>query len=97
MDNKIEQKIPEQLSIYIERLYFEYKANLQIIKYMINNHLDNNPIIQDYIKKAEQKNIELEIAKQEIINEYLPQNSETIYQYKFNFENSSFEYWEKKE
>ena len=68
--------IPEQVSAYVERLFFEYNASLNIIR---------------YLRRSEQKYTELEIVKENIAREYAPVEF-SKYNYTFDFEHNTIVY-----
>lgn len=83
--------IPEQVSAYVERLFFEYNASLNILRYLMSQDDVKNEYIQRYSDSSEKKYTELEIVKESISKEYAPVEF-SRYNYHFDFENNTIIY-----
>ena len=83
-------KIPENLYEYIEKLYYEYEATLAILTHLMNQEtIIQTEILNKISERCEQRFIELEIAKEHVVNEYKPEGK---YTYTFNFIDSTIEF-----
>lgn len=89
MDKRI--KIHENVSNYVEKLFFEYNATINILKYLTAQDNTKLEYIEKYFKIAEEKYIELELAKKEISEQYRPQNM-FVQRYSFDFDNCEIVY-----
>ena len=56
-------RIPEQVSTYVEKLFFEYNASVNILRYLMSQDDVKDEYIQRYSKSAKEKYIELETAE----------------------------------
>lgn len=79
-------KISEKDSNYIERLFYEYNASLNIIAFLMSKEEVKEKHLQLYLDSSEQKYTELELAKDKVVSNYqtkeIPDNS----QYYFDFD-----------
>ena len=55
--------IPEDLSVEIERLFFEYNAALSVCRFLMSQEGINDEMMQKYLDSVECKWVELEMAK----------------------------------
>lgn len=83
-------RIDYDLSVYIERLFFEYNAGLRILRYLASEESVKEEHLDKYFKETKEIEIELELAKKEISNQYKP--SEEFNNYHFDFETSEIIY-----
>ena len=83
--------ISDQVSAYVERLFFEYNASLNILRYLMSQDDVKDEYIQRYLDCSEKKYTELEIAKEYISKEYAPYEFGK-YNYRFDFENDTIIY-----
>ena len=83
--------IPEQVSAYVERLFFEYNASLNIIRYLMSQDDIKEEYMQRYLRRSEQKYTELEMVKENIAIEYAPVEF-SKYNYTFDFEHNTIVY-----
>lgn len=86
-------KISEEESNYIERLFFEYNASLNIIAYLMSKEEVKDIHLQRYLDISEIKYTELEIAKKNISKKYKPDDFSENYNYSFDFNNEELIYW----
>ena len=91
MEKKV--KISESLSAYVERLFFEYNACVNILRYLMSQDDVKDEYIQRYSKYSEEKYTELEIAKAEVTKKYAPVEF-AKYTYTFDFDNNTIIYTE---
>lgn len=84
--NKIVVNIPEELSLYVEKLFYEHNSYLNIVKFLIDNNKPKE-YIDSYMEQAVQKDIELEIAKRDVSSKYTP--NAPVKNYTFDFYNST--------
>lgn len=84
--NKIIVNIPSEVNTYVQKLFYEYNAYLNILAFL-NNNCDNTIAFKDYMEDSIQKNVELELAKETISAQYKPKQIEDSvpYDYQFNF------------
>ena len=83
--------IPEEESIYMERLFYEYNASLNIIKFLMSQEEVLDKHLQKYLDSSEVKYTEMEMAKNELSNKYKPEGIGE-YNYQFLFDESAIEY-----
>lgn len=84
-------KIDENISIYIEKLFFEYNATTNVLRYLSSQEDIKREHLDRYFKDAKDKYIELELAKKEASDKYRPQNM-CIERYSFDFDNCEIVY-----
>lgn len=89
MEKKV--KIPEKVSAYVEKLFFEYNASLSVVRYLMSQDDVKDEYIQRYLKQCEEKHIELELAKKEVTEEYAPIGFDK-YNYNFDFRDYTITY-----
>lgn len=87
--NKIVVNIPSEVSTYVQKLFYEYNAYLNILSY-ISNECKSKEYFDDYMKDSIQKSVELEIAKSNVSNQYKPEGN--MIGYLFDFENETIIY-----
>lgn len=93
MNTKI-VNITELESNYIERMFHEYNASLNILRFLMCQNDINEEYLLKYTKASEEKYIILEIGKKEISERYQPEGIEN-YNFTFDFDNNSIIYtWE---
>ena len=85
--------IPQTSSDYVEKLFFEYNATMNILKYLTTQEGVKPEYIAQYTEDAKNKYAELEIAKREISNEYSPYPDKK-FNYTFDFDHSAIIYEE---
>jgi len=84
-------KIDGNISTYIEKLFFEYKAVMNILRYLTSQDGVKRKYLDGYFKDAKNKYMELELAKKEVSDKYRPQNM-CIERYNFDFDNCEIVY-----
>lgn len=89
MEKKV--RIPEQVSTYVEKLFFEYNASVNILRYLMSQDDVKDEYIQRYSKNAQEKYIELETVKREVTKEYAPVEFDE-YNYNFDFDDYTIIY-----
>ena len=89
MEKKV--KIPEQVSAYVEKLFFEYNASLNILRYLMSQDDVIDRYIKDYSNSSGRKYTELEIAKETVSKKYAPKEF-VAYNYNFDFDNNTIIY-----
>lgn len=77
-------KINEQDCTLVQKSYFEYNSILHVLEYMVESNKFPKELINEYVEKAAQKNIELELLKNELINKYLPNTQYSHYSIQFD-------------
>lgn len=76
--------IPTDISNYIGQLYYEYNASINLLNYLIKMNASTE-LLKQKIAESEQKNKELEMAKELCVNTYKPTNCPKKFSYEFNF------------
>lgn len=89
----IEIKIDEQVSTYVEKLFYEQNAIQSVIDYLIEKQA-NSEIINKQIERYVETNSELEKAKYTTALKYAPKSLEHYSKYQFNFTNKSLEFYD---
>lgn len=84
-------KITESLSNYIEKLHFEYNSMQNILRYLSSQESVKREYLDKYFEEAKQKNIELELAKKEVSQVYMPKDI-CACRYSFDFDNCEIVY-----
>lgn len=84
-------KIDNNISVYVEKLFFEYNAATNILRYLISQEDVKREYLDRYFEDAKNKYIELEIAKKEASDKYKPQNMR-VERYNFDFDNCEIVY-----
>lgn len=88
-------KISTENSDYIERLFYEYNASLNILKFLMSQENVKQKHLQLYLDSAEIKNTELEIAKKQVVDIYRSLENipvDSTYVFDFDKEELKFEY-----
>ena len=75
----------------IERLFFQYNATKDIVAFLMSKNDLNEVALQSYMEKAEQRFVELELAKRNIVVAY---GGNPDKDYMFTFENATLTYTE---
>lgn len=90
-------KIDESASNYIEKLFYEYNASLNILRFLMSQDDVKSENLKMYCDASEEKYTALEIGKKEISEAYKPDGIND-YTYTFDFDNQSIIYsWEESE
>lgn len=84
MEKKV--KISTEDSDYIERLFYEYNASLNIIAFLMSKEEVKEKHLQFYLDSSELKYTELEMAKNKIVNFYQSEDIPNNSQYYFDFD-----------
>lgn len=82
--------IPENLSMEIERLFFEYNAALSVCRFLMSQEDINDEMMQKYLDSIECKWVELEMTKN-IVRKTYP-STINANRYEFDFENHRLNY-----
>ena len=86
--------IGENASNYIEKLFYEYNASLNILRFLMSQDDVKPENLKIYCDTSEEKYTTLEIGKKEISGRYKPEGINN-YNYTFDFDNHSIIYsWE---
>lgn len=88
-------KISTENSDYIERLFYEYNASLNILKFLMSQENVKQKHLQLYLDSAEIKNTELEMAKKQVVDIYRSLENipvDSTYVFDFDKEELKFEY-----
>lgn len=96
MSNLTIINIPTELSDWIEKLFFEYNARLNVFKFLIKDNDIEQDILDKYQKEIENKYTELELAKKQVSEQFKPDNFIDSYIYNFNFDENTIIYEELK-
>ena len=84
-------KIGEIASNYIEKLFYEYNASLNILRFLMSQDDVKEENLKTYCDVSEEKYTTLEIGKKEISEKYKPDGINN-YNYTFDFDNQSIIY-----
>ena len=87
--------IAEETSLKVERLFYEYNAGLESVKFLMKDKEVRWDILQNYINVVEARYTELEMLKKGVSDAYLPDDigeSKIPYSYEFLFDQSSIRY-----
>ena len=87
---QIKIKIPYETNIYIQRLFYEVNAYQEILAYLVNE-CKSKEYFEDYLKDSVKRKMELELAKTNVFNEYMPFDKNII-KYWFDFDEDSIIY-----
>lgn len=79
-------KISTEDSDYIEKLFYEYNASLNIIAFLMSKEEVKEKHLQFYLDSSELKYTELEMAKNKIVNFYQSEDIPNNSQYHFDFD-----------
>lgn len=93
MDKKVSVNIERNEAAYLERLYFEHQATLSILRYLTSQDGIKEEYIDRYTKDHNEKFTTFEIAKQEILDKYLPEGMGK-YNYFIDFDRARIDYTE---
>ena len=94
MDKKVSVTIEYGEAMYLERLYFEYMASLNILRYLTSQEGTKEEYLDRYNKSYEEKYTAFELAKQDVLDKYRPEGMEK-YNYFIDFDRAKVEYTEK--
>ena len=82
--------IPEKECVYVERLWYEYRSALGILRYLMSQSDTLEKHLQLYTDSCEVKGVELEMAKQNVSDAYKPEGK--VLSYSFNFDKLTIDY-----
>ena len=94
MDKKVSITIEYGEAMYLERLYFEYMASLNILRYLTSQDGTKEEYLDRYNKSYEEKYTAFELAKQGVLDKYRPEGMEE-YNYFIDFDRAKVEYTKK--
>lgn len=77
-------KISYDLSVYVERLFFEYNASMRILRYLASQDDVKQENLDKYFEEAKNIEMELELAKKEISDKYKPEGCFCEYYFDFD-------------
>lgn len=77
-------KITNDLSIYVERLFFEYNSSIKILRYLASQDDVKQEYLDKYFEEAKNIDMELELAKKEISDKYKPEGCCQSYYFDFD-------------
>lgn len=89
---EIKVKLTSEDSIYVERLWFEYNASLNILRFLMSQDDVLEKHLQKYLDSSETKYTELEMAKKEISSLYKPKEITGDFDYRFDFDDECLTY-----
>lgn len=85
--------IPNELSLKVERQYFEYNSALNVVGYLMQRGNINEELLQKYIDTVEYRGVQLELTKQAVSKEYVPEHFKNKkYSYLFDFDECSLHF-----
>ena len=87
--------IPEETSVKVERLFYEWRAGRETIAFLMKDKDVRWDILQQYVNVVETRYTELELMKEGISKQYAPipmGESGVPFDYEFLFDRSSIRY-----
>lgn len=87
--------ITEIDSTIVQKRYYEYMSSLHVLEYMVESNKFPQDLINQYIKVSENKNIDFELAKNELIMKY--PCSKKYKEYFIDFNNNFISYTTKED
>lgn len=87
--------IPEQTSLSVERLHYEYTAGRESVKFLMKDKDVRWDILQNYVNVVEARFTELEMLKKSVTDKYVPgeiRQSGLAFDYEFLFDRSAIRY-----
>lgn len=94
-EKKIIVPIPEETSVKVERLFYEYTAGRESVKFLMKDSEVRWDVLQNYINIVEARFTELEMLKKGVTDTYLPieiRQNGIAYDYEFLFDQSAIQY-----
>ena len=95
MEKDIIVPIPPETSLKIERLFYEYTAGRESVKFLMKDSDVRWDILQNYVNVVETRYTELEMLKAAVGKEYLPNAiclSREPYSFEFLFDQSAIRF-----
>lgn len=87
--------IPEETSLKVERLFYEYTAGQESVKFLMKDSEVRWDVLQNYINVVETRFTELEMLKKGVSDAFLPDDigeSKLPYSYEFLFDQNAIRY-----
>ena len=88
-------QLAKEESTYVERLWYEYNASLNIIRFLMSQEGVLEQHLQKYLDSSEEKFTALEIAKNRVSKEHKTSGISGSYDYRFDFDDECLIYQEK--
>ena len=92
---EIKVQLTNKESTYIERLWYEYNASLNILRFLMSQDTVLEQHLQKYLDSSEAKYAELEMAKDSVSKAHKPEGITGEYDYRFDFDEECLIYKEK--
>ena len=92
---EIKVQLTNEESTYIERLWYEYNASLNILRFLMSQETVLEQHLKKYLDCSEAKFTELEIAKDTMSKAHKPEDITGAYDYQFDFDDECLIYREK--
>lgn len=92
---EIKVQLTSKESTYVERLWYEYNASLNILRFLMSQETVLEQHLQKYLDSSEEKFAALEIAKNNITKAYKPKELTGDYDYRFDFDDECLIYQER--
>lgn len=92
---EIKVQLTSKESTYIERLWYEYNASLNILRFLMSQDTVLEQHLQKYLDSSEAKYTELEMAKDSVSKTHKPEEITDEYDYQFDFDEECLIYKEK--
>lgn len=95
MEKEFIVQIPEETSLNVERLFYEHKAGMQSVSFLMKDNEIRWDVLQNYVNVVETRYAELEMLKESVSREYLPELirvSKKPYSYEFLFDRCAISY-----
>lgn len=84
---EVKVKIPNEISDYVEMLFFEYNQEMKILSYLAAQPNTKKEHLDAYYAEAKEKGVALEMAKENAKEQYRPCEADKIMCYQFDFIN----------
>ncbi len=87
--------IPEDTSLKVERLFYEYTGGRETVKFLMKDREVNWEVLQNYVNVVEARYTELEMLKKAVSGKYLPdelRGSDLNYGFEFLFDEHAIRY-----
>ena len=92
---EIKVQLAKEESTYVERLWYEYNASLNILRFLMSQETVLEQHLQKYLDSSEAKYAELEMAKDSVSKAHKPEEIIGQYDYQFDFDEECLIYKEK--
>lgn len=92
---EIKVELTHEESNWIERLWYEYNASLNILRFLMSQDTVLEKHLQKYLDSSEAKYAELEMAKSGLTKQHKPEAIGDSFDYRFDFDEHTVIYQER--